>query len=152
MSILKEIKYAINSSVGKPYFQSLSKMLKPLNINFLVSSQTISYFPNSPILYSFGKGNIKTKLKSFGSGEIAICVYSPYPLIPNQYKQMYVGLSINKNGELIYQQDYTAATGNLTYRLSVSYGDEIEIEAFDVRDFLQIRATQNIKYEHFVEE
>ena len=118
MSLYKEIKYSINSTVGTSGFKPLSEMICPGNTEI-----TFSRSYNS-IYYNFGNGPVSTKLISFGAGSIAIFVI--------RKDTSSADLKVYKNGVLYgnvtSSQDvpygYARTESNMN---SISIGDEIEI-------------------------
>lgn len=117
MSLQKEIKYAINSTVGTPAFESLSEMMCPDGVKFTASFDSI--------YYNFGDGATEKKMIAFGVGSIYVFAEKRYSTTVSPSL-----LKVYKNGQL-YNTDVRDVSNNTTRwhcKLSnISLGDEIEI-------------------------
>lgn len=117
MSLQKEIKYAINSTVGTPAFESLSEMMCPDGVKF-----TASY---DSIYYNFGYGATNKKLIAFGVGSIYVFAeeYRPTTMSPSSLK-------VYKNGQA-YETKVRDVSNDIARWYcelkNISLGDEIEI-------------------------
>jgi hypothetical protein len=117
MSLQKEIKYAINSTVGTPAFESLSEMMCPDGVKF-----TASY---NSIYYNFGDGPTNKKLIAFGVGSISVFADKRYSTTSSPSM-----LKVYKNGQL-YKTEVVGVPNSITRWYctleNISLGDEIEI-------------------------
>lgn len=129
MGISKEIKYAVNSSLGTGYFKSLSDIMKKDDVVLSVRNASGQQDTEIPIYYDFGQyhnfGNdfTETKLKSFCDGEF----YLSANIVGSSNQPTYaLGLKIYINDELVKQIDisYGGVTNHL---VAISNGDEIKI-------------------------
>lgn len=127
MGISKEIKHAINSSLGTNCFKSLSDMMKKDDIVLSVENASGDRDTEIPIYYNFGDyqnfgSNFTTKLKSFCDGDFYLMTYiydgGGSPVLD-------LGLKIYINNELSLQID--TGSGVDYHRFVIADGDEIEI-------------------------
>lgn len=128
MSILKEIKYAINSTIGTSYFKPLDEMLKPEKIIYKTSGGTIATIATD--------WSGKLKVKSHAQGEIWVWAYSK---IPNEICTIKVNNTIIK--EMSINRSDSGAFSASDY-FSINEGDIIEIIAEGC--YVDIRAYETI--------
>lgn len=140
--MIKEIKHAVNSSVGTQFFKSLSETIKPEEVIFSASGNTMNYLSVSPYVYYYNlssskEKNLIKKFKSFGRGNIEISCFA--------YGNAH--LIIFQNGQVVHNQESTIVVKKV---LDISYGDEIEIVATNVSS-VHIKADQIIIYNNIIE-
>ena len=134
MSILKEIKHAINSTIGTNHFQSLDEMLKPK----ITYTYELDIRDNDNYVIATDWAG-KLKVKSYAKGKIEVTSYS---------KNDDITCTIKVNNIVKYELpfQYSGNRYQATQTIGINEGDIIEIIAEGC--YIDIRAAAIITWNH----
>ena len=140
MSILKEIKHAINSTIGTNHFQSLDEMLEPKIIyKYVLDISDPNIDSTDYIIATDWTG--KLKVKSYAKGKITVFSYS---------ENNDITCTIKVNNIVKYELPFTYSSLSNKYQVTqtidINEGDIIEIIAEGC--YIDIRATAIITWNH----
>lgn len=135
MSVWKEVKYALNSSLGKKSFVPLDELIK--GNRHIVISDSILFKPklNTPsiIWEDFGKKINLFKTKFFINGQVRIEIFTHIDSGGFSYPTT---LEVEKNGEII-------ATKTINSIGTISFATYLPVIDIDIGDEISVHATVN---------